>query len=555
MMLRVWLVAGALVVALLAGVAPPPAHAAERPAEDPFYSYSGALPLTDIAPGSVLKTRPAGLHLSGLPLPVPSTQVLYRTTDELGRPSTTVATVIKPLVRVFDNPRLVSFQYAYDSLSDRCSPSYVLDGAGPDSTVNNPQFPIEESAMIALLLEGYTIVTADYEGTGLHWVAGRESGRGVLDGARSAINLLPELTRQTPVGMIGYSGGGLATQWASQLAPRYAPDLKIVGAASGAFPVHLAHNYEYADGSLMWSSILPAVVTGISRAYEIPVHRYLNDKGRAVFERISDQCIGEFFGRTPGLRFASLLKARYSSLFDIPSAVGPTNNLIMGRRGTPDSPLFFAVGNLDGTGDGVMVAADMRTLARKYCNRGLPVQYAELTGLDHFGAAVPYYATAELWLIDRFNNMPAPSSCGSIRPGNRLDPVPLPVRRQHARVMAVRNADTIVVRMSTGQRRVVRLVGADAPAAGCGSAAAERLTRRLLPHGARVALRSDEWRPYRTRTGKLARYVERSGVDVGRRLVRRGWAQVESRRFARQPGYRAAQSRAQAADLGLWERC
>ena len=71
------------------------------------------------------------------------------------------------------------------------------------------------------------------------------------------------------------------------------------------------------------------------------------------------------------------------------------NKLIMGTGGTPTIPLFIgqgANGVLEGTpgdkagigaGDGVMIAGDVRTLARGYCAKGTKVQYEQYDALSH----------------------------------------------------------------------------------------------------------------------------------------------------------------------------
>ena len=106
----------------------------------------------------------------------------------------------------------------------------------------------------------------------------------------------------------------------------------------------------------------------------------------------------------------------------------------MGTGGTPTAPLFIgqgALGELEGTpgnkpgigeGDGVMIAGDVRSLAREYCERGDKVLYNEYP-LGHVTAAVPWIATAVPWLESRILGLPAPTSCGSIAPGNPLTPI------------------------------------------------------------------------------------------------------------------------------------
>lgn len=65
--------------------------------------------------------------------------------------------------------------------------------------------------------------------------APREPGYRVLDGIRATMGFGGlELSEQTPVVLWGYSGGGMASSWAAELAPTYSPELNIVGAALGS---------------------------------------------------------------------------------------------------------------------------------------------------------------------------------------------------------------------------------------------------------------------------------------------------------------------------------
>lgn len=226
--------------------------------------------------------------------------------------------------------------------------------------------------MQSYLAAGYTVVTSDYEGEGLDWAAGQESGDNTLDGIRAAENAL-NAGRSTQVGMVGYSGGSIATEWASELAPGYAPDLHIIGAAEGGIPVDFAHNLTYVNGDTDgWAGVIPA--------------DFLKDP-----------------------TFASVI-----------------NNLTMGTSSThPAEPLLMAVGNSDGTGDGVMVAADDEALAHKYCDEGVPVTFTEYQKLDHEETIAPFEATALAFLEARFAGTPDASGCASIGNGSSLAPLPV----------------------------------------------------------------------------------------------------------------------------------
>jgi hypothetical protein len=85
-------------------------------------------------------------------------------------------------------------------------------------------------------------------------------------------------------------------------------------------------------------------------------------------------------------------------------------------EGTAASPVY-------GAGDGVMVAGDVRTLARQYCAAGVQVDYTQYDALSHLTVIPLWFTQAIGWLMDRMNGKPAPSNCASIAPGNPLTPI------------------------------------------------------------------------------------------------------------------------------------
>ncbi|MFF2554579.1 lipase family protein [Nocardia sp. NPDC058058] len=425
--------AAAVTVAMVAVVDLAPGASAS-PAADPFYSYDGSVPLGDLAPGTVLNSRTVDLHLSGNALPITMTQLLYRTTSALGAPAVTVASVMKPLAPAAQ-ARLVSYNSYYDSLSARCEPSYLLAG-GADAPTSTG-FDAESAAMIALLTQGYTVVTADFEGQRPDFGVGPQAGMGVLDGIRAALNS-PDvgLPADTPVGMIGYSGGGIGTEWASELAPEYAPEVnaRLVGASEGGLPANPIRSVAYAAGSLSWSAILPMALVGIFRAYDQDLTPYLTDYGRHIADSLRDGCVEQSkqYGG-PALTWQAMVKPEYPRPESIPALVRVANKLIMSTGGTPTIPLYIAqgtIGELEGTltkpelgaGDGIMLAGDTAGLAQEYCNRGVTVQYEQYPGSHGIAGSVWELKTIG-WLADRFNGVPAPQNCGALPPGQLPQPL------------------------------------------------------------------------------------------------------------------------------------
>jgi Secretory lipase len=407
-------------VALATPAAPARAATPTLPSSDPFYTYTGTTPLAQIAPGTVLKTRSIQVSVSGSASPFTADQVLYRTTGEQGQPTATVTTIIKPLVAVLGT-KIVAYQTAYDGLGSECDPSYTL--AGGNASYSTAQ---EEATIIeGYLAAGFTVDVSDYEGTNLDWAAGQESGYGTLDSIRATENELAAPS-STPVGIVGYSGGSIATEWASELAPTYAPQLNIVGAAEGGIPVDFAHNLNYVNGSPSWSGVIPAVLVALSRAFGFNLSTYLSSYGKTVTGQVSDECINNFLGAYPGLTIQQLLGPQYQNILAIPLFAKVINELTMGTTpGHPTEPLLMAVGDQDGTGDGVMIAADVEALAHEYCQQGVPVTYTEFGGLDHTEAAIPFEAVALTFLEARFAGLPPVNGCGLIGDGNSLAPLPV----------------------------------------------------------------------------------------------------------------------------------
>jgi hypothetical protein len=423
----------ALAVAGLAWAPGPLARAATAPARDYFYAYTGSAPLAQIKPGTVLKTRTLSYHVAGIALPVQVVQLLYRSAGALGQPTTNVTSVLEPPLRP-GSPRAVSYQSFYDSLNPADEPSVQIAG---DVTLGGLVTDAESVVIAPLLLQGYTIIVPDTEGQTADFSSSPEYGTSTLNSIRAATNSpLTGLTKATPIGMFGYSGGAIATYWAAQMAPAYAPDVnrQLVGAAEGGVLVDPAHNLTYVDGSSIWAGIIPMAI-GIARGFHIDITPYLSSYGRQLYGSLQKASIANVLGQYPGLTFAQLVKPRYANPASIPVLVKVENELNAGSLGSPAIPMFIgqgANGTLEGTpgnkpgigpGDGVMVAGDVRTLARDFCASGTTVDYTQYDALSHV-STFPVWAPAALaWLNGRFAGGRAPNDCSQIPPGNSLAPV------------------------------------------------------------------------------------------------------------------------------------
>jgi hypothetical protein len=393
-------------------VATPIAHAdgPARPDRDAFYSYSGSKPLADIAPGSVLKMRATTMYFGPMATPIAGEQLLYRTTGQLGQPTVTVTTVLAP-ASVPVIPDIVGYLSFYDGLDPKCDPSYTL--AGGDAGGAAQQEAEEEELLVNWYLsQGFVVTVPDFEGTDLDWMAGRESGYGTLDAIRATESYLH--APDAEVGLSGYSGGAVAGDWASELAPSYAPKLDLVGVAIGGVPVNYTHLFQYANGNAEYAAAIPAMLLGLSRARHVDLSPYLSPYGAKVVRAESTGCMPDLFGRWPGLTLAKILKPAYRDWRHVPAIAHLLRPQTMGTApGHPSTstPIYLGVGNSDGKGDGVMRAGDVQALADEYCRQGVPVRFEEYRGASHETAGAFFEPKTGPFLQERFAGVPFADNC------------------------------------------------------------------------------------------------------------------------------------------------
>ncbi|GAA3163691.1 hypothetical protein GCM10020255_048080 [Rhodococcus baikonurensis] len=167
--------------------------------------------------------------------------------------------------------------------------------------------------------------------------------------------------------------------------------------------VNPANNLRYASGSIGWGGVVGMAVVGVARSYDIDFGKYLSDRGRDVMARLEDASIGNVLAQYPGLTWQDLVKPEYADPNTVPEYVDVVNKINMGTAATPTIPMFIAQaanGTIEGTqpggpgvgaGDGVMITGDVRSLARKYCDAGVAIQYDQYDTISHFLGAM-------LWL-------------------------------------------------------------------------------------------------------------------------------------------------------------
>lgn len=397
------------------GVAIEPAPAVTLPPEfDEFYRPAAGL-VADAEPGEILRARailPAFFGI--LHMDVDAFQLLYRTNNSQGQPIATVTTILTPRGPAPAGGRkLLSYQIAEDSAAQYCAPSYVVQsGAIPADYVNAAEILIPIAAGLG---QGWTVAMPDYEGPNSAYGASRLGAQATLDGIRAAENFAPsELNGpSTPAALWGYSGGTIPTAFAAEIKDEYAPDLNIVGAASGGvaaadFEAVVRHN-----NNGLYAGLISGAFVGIATEYP-DMQRVLRERvdivGQFVLASKKFLCHPMGTAVFPGLNYLGTFQGADPLL--IPEIKHAIMDNSLGQR-TPTVPVFM----YHAQNDEIIPIAGTDRIYEKYCNEGAPsVTYVREFLAEHISGIFTQLPSGFYWLKDRLEGVPAPAGCTSTSP-------------------------------------------------------------------------------------------------------------------------------------------
>ena len=395
-----------LLALMLFAAAPAPVSAVSTSARDAFYTPPRGWART--APGTVLRSRPVTIaSLEVLPLHVQAWQLLYRTTDSVERPTTTVTTLLRP--ESTSPTGLISYQIAEDASGPQCAPSATLQRGGGEplgSLLNQA-----ELVMIgAAVSRGYAVSVPDWEGRGGS-LTSPNAGYMALDGIRASEGFaMAGLDGSaTKTAAWGYSGGGFATAWTAQAQPRYAPELNLVGAALGGPVTNTGHTFAALNGGPFagfYPSVLPGVMRGnsvLKRAFG----QHLTSAGQRLLADGERHCLTTNLALHPGLNMDHYLDIPLKALMAEPEVAGAFTKLDPG--GQPTAPLFV----YQAVNDELVFESDTARTVAAWCARGVSVDYVRDEASEHGVLMFGGGPAALDWLAQRLEGSPVAPGCAS----------------------------------------------------------------------------------------------------------------------------------------------
>lgn len=377
----------------------------ELPGVDPFYEPPEGF--EHARPGTVLRSRDVELAFLGfVPQKLTATQLLYRSTDLNGLPMAAVTTVVVPADRAAGSAGpILSYQCAIDAVAGRCFPSYALR-RGAKAVGALAQF--EFLLVAAALAEGWAVSVPDHEGPHGTWGAPYEPGYHVLDGLRAALSHQPlDLSAEAPIGLWGYSGGGLATAWATEVYADYAPELKLVGAVLGSPVGDLGHTFRRLNGTIF--SGLPAmVVAALSNVYpdlDRVINEHVTTEGKAMLADIQKLTTAQAVLKLIRKDMGTMVDEPLEAILGTPEVQHVFDSIKLGTS-APTVPVLI----VQAVHDELISVADIDELAETYSAGGTDVTYHRDMLSEHL-LLHPLSAPMTLrWLRDRFAGRPSSSN-------------------------------------------------------------------------------------------------------------------------------------------------
>ncbi|OAQ59683.1 secretory lipase [Pochonia chlamydosporia 170] len=375
------------------------------PVNDPFYT-----------PPAGFETKKAGTILRNrlVPSPLESSlnissahQILYRTTNSFGKAIATVSTILVP--KNADPSKLLSYQVAEDAASPNCCPSYVAQkGSQSGGAFGTVVTKVELGLINDALEHGWYVTVPDFLGPNAAFLANNLAGYAVLDGIRATLasSSFTGVAADPKTALWGYSGGSLASGFAAELQPVYAPELKIAGAAlGGTCPDILSVLYKI--NKSLYAGLIATGIVGLGNEYpeiaSLISSQVVPSKAKAV-KQVKNTCLG---ANTISFAFQDIFKfVKDPSIFNgtTVKAIADANN--MGHH-TPSIPLMV----YKGVKDEISPIADTDSLIQRYCQGGAAVEYRRKASSGHVDLFFSASKEVLAWLKGRLDGVAVQPGC------------------------------------------------------------------------------------------------------------------------------------------------
>ncbi len=359
--------------------------------------YTEPSPLPAGVHGDLIRSIKAKVVIPEAP-PFDSWQIMYRSSDALGRANAVTGTVIAPVA--WDHGNVVIYCPSTQGLGQKCAPSFQLRSGNY----------WENDNIIAILKAGYAVVISDYPGytTGAYpsYCNGYNQGYAVLDIVKASRQIpYSPFSFSDKVVTWGYDVGAQTAAWAGQLQPSYMPDLNLVGVIAGGIPCDLIEVGRVMDGG-PGAVCLFSFLAGLYYQYpnEVPLYDLVNEGGFAAFEGARDVCVWDGLKIYMHIKIKDLTNDQLN--IDDLITMFPEVSAIVESMKLGKSPINAPVYLYHGTADPFSPLDPALDLKETYCEMGMDVSFQVFPTAEHMVPLFQVAPYAIAWMKDRFDGAP-----------------------------------------------------------------------------------------------------------------------------------------------------
>jgi pimeloyl-ACP methyl ester carboxylesterase len=347
--------------------------------------------------------------------PVDVYRIQFRTRDHAGREVIAQADLRLPRVETETTFPLFVYGSGTTGIANECA---TLKEYGAGRSWGNYR-----AHLSAYATQGYITAIANWQGfddphqTHPYFVAELE-GYVMLDLTRAIYDFFSDppsedvLARPADAVFFGgYSQGGHGAFAGDAMAPRYAPELNVVGVVGHAIAPDV-------EGLMCDSPLYAPYIVQAYRAYYgegiVNPHDLFQEHWMATFEQDVHKCIDDALGYYPNThetmytpRFREALQNdRLAAEFPEFKALLDLN--YAGREVNPSTPALI----LHGEADPIVRLRTVKPFVRRLCEESKSVTYREYPGVNHFTIRQYSHLDTLAWMEARLAGNPPASDCG-----------------------------------------------------------------------------------------------------------------------------------------------
>nr|WP_238588444.1 lipase family protein [Nocardia seriolae] len=215
-----------------------------------------------------------------------------------------------------------------------------------------------------------------------------------------------DLPIDSPVALQGYSGGGLATTWAAELAATYASELNIIAAVLGSPVGDLEATFFRLNGST-FGGLATLCLAGLRRAYpalDRSLRTQLDGASLELLDRAETAATIPLLLRGGRSRMDDHHGGALATLRTLPEVRAVLADLKPGDR-----PPRFPILVVQGVHDLIIPCGNVDRLVDRYRAGGTSVRYLRDILGGHVSLGLLAAPLSENWLADRFADRPLPA--------------------------------------------------------------------------------------------------------------------------------------------------